>query len=44
MVDHVRGSLATFGRPWTELPPGLADWDILRQAPSPEAKEELLTD
>ena len=44
MVDHVRGSLATFGRPWTELPPGLADWDILRPAPSPETKEELLTD
>lgn len=29
MVSAVRRGLKLFGRPWTELPAGLADWDIL---------------
>ena len=30
--DAVREALVRFGRPWTELPPGTDDWDILRPA------------
>ena len=29
LVDAWRDALERFGRPWTELPAGTADWDIL---------------
>ena len=29
LVDALRVALERFGRPWTELPAGTADWDIL---------------
>ena len=32
LVDAVRVGLEAWGRPWRELPPGNADWDILRAA------------
>ena len=32
VIDIVRDSLRRFGRPWQELPRGLASWDILPHA------------
>ena len=32
LVAMVRDALERFGRPWTELPAGLADWDVLAPA------------
>ena len=29
LVEMVRDAFRRFGRPWTEFPEGLADWDIL---------------
>ena len=34
LVEAVRAGLARFGRPWTELPGGVADWDILLEGAS----------
>lgn len=33
VIDTVRAALEQFGRPWTDLPAGTGDWDVLRGAP-----------
>ena len=35
LVHAMRRALAAFGRPWTELPPGRSDYDILESIPPP---------
>ena len=40
LAQHVQRSLDRFGKPWTDLPKGRADWGILKWEEEPETDSE----
>jgi len=43
-ANYVADALAKFGKPWTQLPKGRADWAILRAAPRAYVHDEDFSD